>query len=736
MEGRRLIERAFTGPAGLLRARPGQSPALRPVELGVGIFALMSLQRIGEDIVRWNAPEYWALSLGLWLIVAAQLLLVVQCVWPRRLTGVIVTLTAFGMLSIVLGQQNTLAYGYWRVDAWTVTTFIYLLLFRRKGPWLWILVGVSAAGFVALALTKPMDWADQLLAIAYTFATPMVLALASQAVASGIDQYLESQREREAMLGADAAGRRREETLASIRRATHDTVLHSLQLVSSTWARLSVDETRALTAKAFTALSHRPEVSATPFSGPIGDTLRDELADERCRIRWYGAGEQLPQVVTEAVVAAAREAVRNVVKHCAKPEAEIRIYPALGSTAITIKDSGPGFDVDVDAQDTGHSGLQESIRDRMADVGGVAHLASGRSGTTVTLSWPAPMAALEAPFSRRTRGWIAVTPMPLLAASLLSTLLYHDGLPLLAAIAVWGAMAALILWTARRVHARPLDAPTGWALIVVATAATIANMWWIDPVTTNGWSLWMPGVATSLIVLTLPTLRIWHALAMAAFFTVATSAAGLTLLGTTAFATSHFGAFLSIYTNTTLTLLLTVAITAITRYTHHTRQIEESTRQHALGTVERDTIWRDWTAHISRLVGGFLEGIAVGRLDPTDDDVRAEARFLESRMRDELLLWPGITSPAVELDRLRRSGVDCRMFIQSPSPAAVAELALLLRSLPAAASGRLSIADVDGALTATFTDPPLSDDQVASIAEWVSVVDEDFTQALIPEVAA
>ena len=40
------------------------------------------------------------------------------------------------------------------------------------------------------------------------------------------------------------------------------------------------------------------------------------------------------------------------------------------------------------------------------------------------------------------------------------------------------------------------------------------------------------------------------------------------------------------------------------------------------------------------------------------------------------------------------------------------------------------------ALTATFTDPPLSDDQVASIAEWVSVVDEDFTQALIPEVAA
>ena len=95
------------------------------------------------------------------------------------------------------------------------------------------------------------------------------------------------------------------------------------------------------------------------------------------------------------------------------------------------------------------------------------------------------------------------------------------------------ASAEVELDFARRVHARPLDAPTGWALIVVATAATIANMWWIDPVTTNGWSLWMPGVATSLIVLTLPTLRIWHALAMAAFFTVATSAAGLTLLGTT-----------------------------------------------------------------------------------------------------------------------------------------------------------------------------------------------------------
>lgn len=618
----------------------------------------MSLQRIGEDIVRWNAPEYWALSLGLWLIVAAQLLLVVQCVWPRRLTGVIVTLTAFGMLSIVLGQQNTLAYGYWRVDAWTVTTFIYLLLFRRKGPWLWILVGVSAAGFVALALTKPMDWADQLLAIAYTFATPMVLALASQAVASGIDQYLESQREREAMLGADAAGRRREETLASIRRATHDTVLHSLQLVSSTWARLSVDETRALTAKAFTALSHRPEVSATPFSGPIGDTLRDELADERCRIRWYGAGEQLPQVVTEAVVAAAREAVRNVVKHCAKPEAEIRIYPALGSTAITIKDSGPGFDVDVDAQDTGHSGLQESIRDRMADVGGVAHLASGRSGTTVTLSWPAPMAALEAPFSRRTRGWIAVTPMPLLAASLLSTLLYHDGLPLRA-----GAGDGRVLHRGD-----------------VGGRADAARHDGVRDEPLRG----------------LPLHLHQHHV---------DAAAHRRDHGHHPIHPPH----------------------AADRGEHPAARARHGQTQH----------------HLARLDGPHLatrRRLSRGnRRRPAGPDRRRRPRrgaVPRVRMRDELLLWPGITSPAVELDRLRRSGVDCRMFIQLPSPAAVAELALLLRSLPAAASGRLSIADVDGALTATFTDPPLSDDQVASIAEWVSVVDEDFTQALIPEVAA
>ncbi|GGE69405.1 ATP-binding protein [Nesterenkonia cremea] len=87
----------------------------------------------------------------------------------------------------------------------------------------------------------------------------------------------------------------------------------------------------------------------------------------------------------EALVAAAREAIVNALKHAGP--ASVYAESDAREDAVFIRDRGQGFDVDAIEED--RLGVRESIIGRMRRAGGRARIRSSESGTEVQLFLPA-----------------------------------------------------------------------------------------------------------------------------------------------------------------------------------------------------------------------------------------------------------------------------------------------------------------------------------------------------------
>ncbi len=90
--------------------------------------------------------------------------------------------------------------------------------------------------------------------------------------------------------------------------------------------------------------------------------------------------------VAEAVAESAHAALANVVNHAPRARATLRLRRFAGTVTVEVSDDGPGFDPgSVPAH---RYGLRESVRGRMATIGGHADIdsAPGR-GTRIRLEW-------------------------------------------------------------------------------------------------------------------------------------------------------------------------------------------------------------------------------------------------------------------------------------------------------------------------------------------------------------
>ncbi|MEX1078135.1 MAG: sensor histidine kinase [Homoserinimonas sp.] len=160
------------------------------------------------------------------------------------------------------------------------------------------------------------------------------------------------------------AQRARQETDATAR----DTQLTQLEQT----AREALTETRALVAGGAPAsldagLLPALERLTARFSQETGIAI-SLTAD-------VGALDRSAEVV---VLRCTQEALSNVRKHAGATATTIR----LGDGALTITDNGQGFDPEASTTGYGLSGM----RDRLALVGGSLAVASGASGTTLTVS--------------------------------------------------------------------------------------------------------------------------------------------------------------------------------------------------------------------------------------------------------------------------------------------------------------------------------------------------------------
>ena len=98
-------------------------------------------------------------------------------------------------------------------------------------------------------------------------------------------------------------------------------------------------------------------------------------------------GDRVPDRATEVIVAAAREALSNAVRHGAPP---VSVYAELSDRQmeVFVRDRGPGFDLDTIASD--RHGVRESIIARMDRHGGTGAVRRLAQGTEVILSLPTP----------------------------------------------------------------------------------------------------------------------------------------------------------------------------------------------------------------------------------------------------------------------------------------------------------------------------------------------------------
>ncbi|OWV10721.1 ATP-binding protein [Micromonospora wenchangensis] len=94
-----------------------------------------------------------------------------------------------------------------------------------------------------------------------------------------------------------------------------------------------------------------------------------------------------PAGVTAALVDATAAALANVARHAPDAAVTVRLGRDHGGIAVEVVDDGPGFDPA--AVPLHRYGVRESIRGRMAEVGGRAVVTSAPGvGTRIRLEWP------------------------------------------------------------------------------------------------------------------------------------------------------------------------------------------------------------------------------------------------------------------------------------------------------------------------------------------------------------
>lgn len=714
----------------LRRVHISQRTLQRPFEFGLAGVAALGIPRVLSDIT--NEQPLLVVA-GLALIVASHVALVLQCLRRGRLTSPLTVGAALGIVLVVAGQvtQSGDNPALWRVDAWLGVTFAFLVLIHPRGRQLPTLGAVTLICFTTLALTGAMDWRSQLLSMLFTAAPLALLALAWLCVSAMIDEGIAHRHEREQHVRADGIAQEKLETAASIRRGTHDSLLHCLQLIGASWAPLTRTEMRAMCAQTLQKLSDAPSETMTPGESSLGQVLDTAVAGEPCHIAWdVEAGTVAPHVA-KAMAGATREAVRNVVKHCARAEATIRVRTGADRCTVDISDDGPGFDVNADSRN--RWGWVNSIAARMASVGGTAQVRSEPRGTTVSLVWPAPEEPLTSGPGHSVRAWLSWVPVPLVIASLANVTMTRAVLgPGITAV-VWLALVSLVVVAALRVRTRGLTHAQAWLLCVIALASIVANDLWIDPQTTNGWDLWVPSLAGSLVILALPGRRIATALSMAALVLGGTVLASLLILGKHATLVTHYGAVMAVATHVMMTLVLAFGAASVASYIHRTRQLEATLHRQSRLAAEREEMVRLWLHRAREIAGDFLSEVASGHRDPTHPEVRREASWLDSRIRDELQLWPGDAEAAVVLDRMRREGWQCRLHLDAPDPATRRDVVRILAQLPVGVAGQSVVVSArDGVATLTFSNPALTDEQRMAIHPWIVREDSDFTQARTP----
>ena len=188
-------------------------------------------------------------------------------------------------------------------------------------------------------------------------------------------------------LDRDKAGRAREEERQRFAAHLHDSVLQTLALVQrqahdpAAVVRLARRQEHALRAW----MAGESELASETLSAALREIVAEVEEEYRMTVELTAIGDRPLDSRGEALVAAAREALRNAGRHA--PGAPVYVFCEIGRdrAEVFVRDEGPGFVPDEVASE--RRGIRDAVIGRMAVSGGRATIESAPGeGTEVALT--------------------------------------------------------------------------------------------------------------------------------------------------------------------------------------------------------------------------------------------------------------------------------------------------------------------------------------------------------------
>ena len=700
----------------------------RLVGYGISLLALLGIVVAAGDVLATQYPLL--MRAGVALCLAAQALVIVECLRPSRLLWPITAVACLGILGIGIGlllHPEPIPRFEWRTNIWLGPTLQFLVLLhpRRRA---WPLLGaISLTVWAAVTVVHHLNWRIQVLDLVFTL-TPMgtlgiggacITTLLTELRLSQLRRIHDEQEERRAQM---LEQERRERI-----RLAHDSLLHTLQRISRGWDHPTAEESMAMASAATLDLEASSESLGEGEWVALLPELDAALSREDCDVEWRGRDIQVPFHVARAIVGATREAVRNVVKH-ARGCAIISVIKVPSGCRVTIADDGPGFDAE--ARPVGHLGIEDGIIGRMEEAGGSATVTSAPIGSTVKLEWTAEPFEKQQTFGPGARTLLSWLPVPVLLASLVHVALFEVGPSAVWVTVLWVATTVVCVLGMRQLRGPGLSWWQSLALTAMAIALLVANYMWLAPEGTNGYHVWTPSLAGALMVLALPGRRLGQAVAMASAVIVATVVASVSALGWDVALGAQLGSIMAVVMYVLAPLALATGASVVAAHARGTEDLHAAMRLGAELSAERDATRREWVTRMRRIAEPFLMDVAHGAVDPTSDTVMLRARIIEARLRDELVLWPHATIIADRVHSLREDGWECTVDAIVNAPAEQDSLLTVISHLPTALPGQqLHLTLRRGDAVATITEPPFSVEQWHQLRDGLEVLrDEDFTQ--------
>lgn len=361
---------------------------------------LLTVPVLAETLVQRGRTDDLPLTLILLGVMLGGIVAVV--LRPRRWVAM-VYLGAAGLAT--LGYQVTLLLG----DPGIVEDSPYLV---NRPSLALVLVGIPASravvgiawsllGFAVAIVTGVVAFAIAGMTFTPGFGPLMVLALATVAyltlasiqarIRSRVPNFDDLESETEALAHGEDLARR---TTAAV----HDTLLNDLAVVMNAPDRIDRRTRDRLLADLETLRGADWITASAAAELPAEDAgLRNNLARMASEFQWRGlslhltgspiAHHVLAADVADALLAALRAALENVVRHSGATTAEIEVIADAEHVTVMITDRGAGFDPEAVAPD--RLGLRTSVVARMAAVGGRAQIWSAPGeGTSVIISAP------------------------------------------------------------------------------------------------------------------------------------------------------------------------------------------------------------------------------------------------------------------------------------------------------------------------------------------------------------